>query len=140
MRKADTQTSLRLPTSLLDRVAAAAAANGRSTGAEIRRRLEQSFASKPAAPDQETTELITATVRIASLLSEWFPDAWHSDPFLYRAFRLALDKLLTHYAPDGHPTPLLPKPDGFIGGKVSVAAVSAMLFAIAVSDLREARQ
>ena len=99
MPASDAQTSLRLPVELRDRVAQAAASEGRSLGEEIRRRLEASFGSAPAAvEDQKTASLLKRIIHADRMLrEEWTP--WHRDRAAFDIFRAAVDDLLRSSRP-----------------------------------------
>lgn len=97
--KTEAQTSLRMPEELRDRLAQAAAGNGRSLGEEIRRRLEASFGSAaPQADDPQTAQLLRIIARAAAILSkEWA--AWHEDLRALAVFRAAIAALFSPHKP-----------------------------------------
>jgi hypothetical protein len=147
MLKADTQTSLRLPASLRDRVAKAAAAAGHGLGEEIRERLERSFEGASANADPKTRELLASIARMADELTDYYPP-WHSDPFSFRAFLTAVNKFLVrNYRPPGDlnnpepkPKPGSPAADQLFDEKATVDNVSAMLVAVAKFALDDERR
>jgi predicted DNA-binding protein len=147
MPRANTQTSLRLPASLHDRLSDAAEAGGRGLGEEIRERLERSLVSEPRAADSKTRELLRAIERMADELADYYPP-WHADPFSFRAFLTAVNKfLMWHYRPPGDlknpepkPKPGSPAADELFHEKATVDNVSAMLVAVANFDLDEERR
>jgi hypothetical protein len=142
MPKADTQTSLRLPTGLRDQLAKAAEANGRGLGEEIRARLEHSFHRAAPRMDEPTRELLTAIEQMAELLAEHYP-AWHEDAFSSQAFATAINKFLRSYRPEGEPEPKPKTADRLFDEEATVDGVSALLVAAAnhyLNVLSEARR
>jgi len=137
MSKADTQTSLRLPTSLRDQLAEAADAAGHGLGEEIRDRLELSF-DPPRAADHETQVLLLAIKDMASLLEDHYP-AWHADAFSFQAFAAAISKLLRLYRPEGEPEPKPKATEALFNEKATVDGVSALLVGSASRGLLGAR-
>jgi hypothetical protein len=90
---------LRLPVELRDRLAAAATAEGRSLGEEVRRRLDASFGSAPMVEDQKTGDLLRVVARCAAILDkEWAP--WHADAGAFAVFQAAVDDVLSHHKPE----------------------------------------
>lgn len=130
MPKVDTQTSLRLPASLRDRLSKAAAAAGHGLGEEIRERLERSLEGEPRGADPETRELLGAIEEMASMLADHYP-AWHEDAFSFQAFTAAIGKLLRIYRPEGEPEPKPKTADRLFNEKATVDGVSALLMAYA---------
>ncbi len=98
MAKSDTQTSLRLPEELRQRLTTAAAGKGHGIGEEIRQRLEASFETAPT-DDPKTQKLLAAIDRVASGMM--LDGDWHDDLHLFQAFRVALLTLLSRFEPSG---------------------------------------
>ena len=105
MTKSDVQTSLRLPEELRERLAQAAAENGRGIGEEMRRRLEASFDGVPSADDPKTADLLAAVLRLTreagvfaaemALLERDGPEPrWHETPFAVAVVRAGLPLLI----------------------------------------------
>lgn len=139
MSKADTQTSLRLPMSLRDRLAEAADAAGHGLGEEIRERLELSFENEPPRDaDYETQVLLLAIKDMASLLEDHYP-AWHADAFSFQALAAAISKLLRLYRPEGEPEPKPKAREALFNEKATVDGVSALLVGSASRGLLGAR-
>jgi hypothetical protein len=136
MTAADRQTTIRLPSAVYEKLAAAADTSGSSVGEEIRRRLVASFGPRHdyGQPDQKTREVLIAIEEMASALADQFPP-WHVDEGSYRAFFGAVIRWLKDYEPGGDPT-MKPKPDGlFRSGGATIKAVGAMLLGAASSAL-----
>jgi hypothetical protein len=79
------QTTLRLPTSLYEKLAAAGGENG--IGEEVRRRLEMPVSSNPATIRlHKIIEAVDAAVELDG--------RWDEDPFLFEVFMTALTTAL----------------------------------------------
>lgn len=141
-----TQTSLRLPRELHDRLSAAAGERG--IGDEIRRRLEASFAPDEVA-DAKTRELARLVTHAAEIIggvgergSGGYYWPWHTDPFSFEVFKLvvhmALDKALAYYRPEGEAVPK-PNPTGIADllydHDVAPEEVAVNLLHVVLSDL-----
>jgi hypothetical protein len=112
--KADTQTSLRMPTDLRERLQAAADANRRGIGHEIVDRLETSFAT-PRQSDANTGELLSQIAEAAQLLARhWTP--WHKDRDAFRVFKDAVAALIDQYQPEETGTPKSRQAEVMFGG------------------------
>jgi len=94
-----TQTSVRLPRALYDRLAAEAGDQG--IGEEIRRRLDASFAAQPT--DPETRQLVEAISAMAQWASISGSLKWHESLWGFEMFRRAIDNLLHALKPEGTP-------------------------------------
>jgi hypothetical protein len=103
--KAEAQTSLRMPEELRERLAQAATAAGRSMGEEIRRRLEASFGSAPAAEDQQTSDVLFLAGKAAEYVARRYALAWHQDRYAGEAFAAAVRAFITDRLPPGDPVP-----------------------------------
>ena len=93
---ADRQTSVRLPSALYERLAAAAGERG--IGDEIRARLERSFHQ-----DQRTAELAELLSALATSIERDRGAPWHADPAAYSAFAAGLAALVEAMKPKGEP-------------------------------------
>ena len=125
-----TQTSLRLPRELYDRLAQAA--GDRGIGEEIRRRLEVSFAgTAPLAEDQKTRRLLRCIAAAATAVPWVGPvsqmmgtggasRAWHADPDAFEALARAIPALIEQIAP---------RPKGEIAENVVKPVAGIMLWA-----------
>ena len=128
MAAADRQTTIRLPSPVYEKLAAAAEASESSVGEEIRRRLVASFGSgyRWRQADERTRELLVAIEEMASTLADEFPP-WHIDEGSYRAFFGAVIRWLQDHEPGGDPS-MKPKPGGlFARGGATIKSVGAML-------------
>src|SRR5690348_4015205 len=98
MANSDTQTSLRMPEDLHQRLSKAAETAGHSLGEEIRRRLEASFGPAPS-KDPKTEQLLAAIDRVtAGMLLD---GNWHDDLHLFQVFKFAVLTLLSRFEPSG---------------------------------------
>jgi hypothetical protein len=98
MTRSDTQTSLRLPRELYERLSEAAAGNDRGVGEEMRQRLEASFGPAPE-EDPKTRKLLAAIARVANGIR--LDGIWHEDLRLFEAFKVAVLTLLSRFEPAG---------------------------------------
>jgi hypothetical protein len=116
----DVQTSLRLPRAMHDALEAAADRTGRGIGAEIRRRLENTFALGLGEP--ETSKLAGAVMQAAHQIDRAY-GPWRADPFAFAVFNVAINTLLAYYKPKGEPVQPSPEPgslaDTFFGPNAS---------------------
>jgi hypothetical protein len=97
-KTADTQTSLRLPKALRDRLQIEADAHGRGLGQEINERLEASFTT-PAGADKQTAELLETIAAAARMLAEgWAP--WHEGQETFAVFKDAVNALVEQERPE----------------------------------------
>jgi hypothetical protein len=95
-----TQTSLRLPSDLYDKLTKAAGDTG--IGEEIRQRLEVSFAGQPpAVADEPTRELLGAISFAAQQCQAMLDKPWHAHPDVFHAFKEAVAFLLRAFEPPG---------------------------------------
>jgi hypothetical protein len=101
-----TQSAVRLPRSLHDRLKKAGGERG--MGEEIRRRLEASFGNVPQ--NAGTRELIDAISFSDQELVRDF-GSWSEDPFAFEVLRACVNMLLAFKQPKGEPVPA-PVPDG----------------------------
>jgi hypothetical protein len=100
-RKTDSgmrQSALRLPADLHQRLTRAGGEAG--MGAEIRRRLEASFAAEKAPANPKTQELLGAIAFIADK-TDFYYENWAEDPFAFEVLRAGIDLLLTASRPKG---------------------------------------
>jgi len=138
-----TQTSLRLPRELHDRLSAAAGERG--IGEEIRRRLEASYAPEQAA-DPKTRDLARLVTSAADLIggAGGYYRTWHTDPFSFEVFKLlvgkALDTAMALYRPEGEAVPK-PNPGGIASvlfdDDVAPEVVADALTSAVLMDLTE---
>ena len=131
----DKQTSLRMPSELLQRLQETARGNGRPVGAEICARLEASFDTATEAPDQITGDLLTAIRRASSFLQ--IDGDWHKDPFVFAVFKATVSRLLDHWKPQGDPVFNPPPPgeaNALLGSDMSPDAAARMLTAFALNQ------
>jgi Arc-like DNA binding domain len=105
MAKSDTQTSLRIPTPLRDRLQEVAELNGRGLGQEIVERLRASFLT-PSGTDEKTANLLEDIAAMAKLLADgWAP--WHAGDETYKVFKDAIPHLLeVHHRPEPKSVPM----------------------------------
>jgi len=103
-----TQSAVRLPQSLHERLKKAGGERG--MGEEIRRRLEASFDAEKTPANPKTRELLDAIFFSAEEMARDYGD-WSEDAFAFEVFKACVNLLLTHYQPKGEPVPK-PKPDG----------------------------
>jgi Arc-like DNA binding domain len=96
---AATPFSLRLPGKVREKLAAAAAARGWTVSEEILERLKQGFDDEQRGPTWWALSHILG-VAIAIVKSAGGPD-WRSDPWSFRAFRLAFAQILDALEPPG---------------------------------------
>ena len=93
--------SLRMPEEMRDELQKAAGESGRSITQEVLHRLQQSFVQdRKTNRDPATRALCFLFSELAEYVHHGTPD-WRSDPFLFRAFKIAIPKLL-----DNMPEPL----------------------------------
>jgi hypothetical protein len=98
MEEEMTQSAVRLPRSLHDRLKKAGGKRG--MGEEIRRRLEASFEAKEAPVDPKTRDLLDA---ISFFNEEMFYHlgSWSKEGFAFEVMKTCVDLLLTYYRPEG---------------------------------------
>lgn len=102
-------TTFRVPRELHERLTAAAAkAEGRGIGEEIRRRLEESFVSE--VEDVQTNALTFAIRRMAREIRGVY-GTWHEDPFAFEVFKASVTILLGYFRPKGEAKPPPSDPD-----------------------------
>jgi hypothetical protein len=135
----DTQTAVRMPSELYERLQKAA--GDRPVGEEIRRRLDASFAGTPSVADEKTAELVGAIDRTADTLRYDFAP-WHEDRFAFEAMQRTIAKVLRFYQPPGEPV-LEFNPTG-AGNLIypddgSPEDIANALAAMALDRIREAR-
>ena len=103
---------------LRDQLDAAAQENGHSLSQELQRRLNLSFSKEKYTDryDIPTRALSFVIGETAQRVHFNVPLEWHRDPFLFRAFKLAvaqvldaLEKMLTGLEPTGEPKSPLPE-------------------------------
>ena len=92
--------AFRLPAELHDRLMKAA--KERSLSAEIRRRLELSFAAELRG-DPKTRQLTDAIAQVARDITAFYPRSWHQNPASFEVFKMAVDTLLAYCRPRGEP-------------------------------------
>ena len=92
--------SLRMPENLRKQLKAAADKNGRSEGQEVLARLKTTFARDPA------LHSLSFLISEVAFCFQYVPE-WASDPFLFRAFRLGVAKLLADLDPSEEQKPSL---------------------------------
>jgi hypothetical protein len=128
--------TLRIPPDLHKRLTAGAGERG--IAEEIRQRLEQSFS---VGDDTKTRELLGATANLARSIKMYYAN-WHADPFSYRAFKFALDKVLAYYQPQGEAVPK-PNPNGIAQllyeDDVTPEEFGRNMAALALGELREGK-
>jgi len=95
--------SLRMPEDLREQLEAAAKQSGRSTSQEILRRLNESFG---ASRDKQRDPAVRAICFLIAQLADrirWAsgPNLWDGNPFLFRAFKIGVEKLLDGLEPQG---------------------------------------
>ena len=136
MARADAQLTVRLPRTLQEHLARAAAANGHTPSEEVRLRLIASFdrAAPPVVTDPKTQALLRVISRMAYDLSEWFAP-WHEDPFAAHVLRLAVDKTLAAQEPEGEPTPK-PRPGFEEFGRATLELLAGVLSTFAIRELK----
>jgi hypothetical protein len=104
--------SVRMPASLRDELEAAASESGRSVSQELLRRVQDSFhRDRDKRRDSALRALCYLLAEVVEIVSDaaWSPpDArrqWQSDPFVFRATKLAFSKLLDMLEPKGEIRP-----------------------------------
>lgn len=102
-----TQSAVRLPRSLHERLKKAGGERG--MGEEIRRRLEASFDAEKAPADPNTRELLAAISSFAEETTSYY-GGWSENAFAFEVLKACVNMLLTHYQPEGEPVPK-PNPD-----------------------------
>ena len=101
--------SIRLPTEMRGELQKAAKANGNSVTQELLSRLDASFKQdRKNYRDPATKALCFLFSELAERVHAGTPD-WRSDPFLFRAFKIGVTKLLNN----------LPEPKGKINRRAS---------------------
>lgn len=93
-----TQSAIRLPRSLHERLKKAGGERG--MGEEIRRRLEASFEAEEAPANPKTTELLDAISFFDEEMFHHF-GSWSNEAFAFEAMKACVDLLLTYYRPEG---------------------------------------
>lgn len=100
--------SLRMPQDLRNQLEAAAAKSGRSASQELLRRLSGSFGrDHHKGRDPGTRAICFLISELGDNLRAYFPDEWPHNPFLFRAFKVGVAKLLDAIEPEGA---MLPSP------------------------------
>jgi hypothetical protein len=126
MAKADTQTSLRIPATLRDRLEAAAKVNDRGLGQEIVARLEASFTS-PAVTDKKTANLLEDIADMAKLLADRW-ESWHAGDETFALFKAAIPHLLDlHHQPEPKAVPMTHQAEVLFGGENAAERLGTMV-------------
>lgn len=102
------QMSLRMPTDVREELKKAAKANGRSVTQELLIRLKRSFdEDRKNYRDPATRALCFLFAELADHVHYLGTPDWRSNPFLFRAFKLAVIRLLDMLEPAGKIEPPL---------------------------------
>jgi hypothetical protein len=96
-------TAVVLPQDLLNRLKEDAAASGHGLSTEIRQRLQVGYPARglvePA--DPETNELLNKMDELSANLARSYGKKWHQHPYVLKAFKAGVDKLVAQYHPEG---------------------------------------
>ena len=95
--------AVRMPQDLRKQIEQAADESHRSVSQEVIKRLNDSFdTGRNKGRDQTTRAICFLISEIASRLGKAaLPDGWHSNPFVFRAFKIAVTQLLDALEPSG---------------------------------------
>jgi hypothetical protein len=94
--------SVRMPEDLRNQLESAARESGRSSGQELLMRLNRSFAlDRNKDRDPATRAICFLVAELIEKISWPAPSEWRKSPFLFKAFRIALEKLLAGLQPAG---------------------------------------
>jgi len=103
---------MRFPKDLHNRLKQEAEAGERGFAAEVRRRLEASFAGPPS--DPTTQRFVNAIAKIASDVSDAYGRPWREpesgEPYAAKVFCDAINELFAYTLFNGDPIPKPPKP------------------------------
>lgn len=97
-----TQSAIRLPRSLHERLKKAGGERG--MGEEIRRRLEASFEAEEAPANPKMVYVLDAITSCAEEIANDY-GSWSEDPFAFEVLKGCVNLLLTRFQPKGEPVP-----------------------------------
>jgi hypothetical protein len=96
-----------MPDDLRAEIQKAAERRGRSLTQEVIRRLQISLNRERIERQDQIARAICFLISEAAIRvqPEWRPGKWHRDPFTFKAFELAVSKILSALRPPGEPRP-----------------------------------
>src|SRR5262249_100712 len=91
-----------MPQEMRGHLRKAAKRGGKTEGQELLTRLNRTFAQEHRQERDRAMRAITFCIEeVAEHANYWHPGHWHSDPYLFAAFKLAVGKLLDALTPAG---------------------------------------